>query len=147
MDSSADAGQRCDLLDVILLFLSLAISYDFSVRFLFHYSPRWIPAALFGMAAPTAVAQYTDPVGYHTMNVPGSSHGLVSILLVNEVAFIGTVSEVTEAGVRFTDPISSSLFGSVGLGFAEVREGSMAGLAIVASGLPFYAYWSRRKRV
>jgi hypothetical protein len=69
------------------------------------------------------------------MIVPGSSHGLVSILLVNYVGFTGTVSEVTESGVRFVSPISSSVFGSVGLGFADVRQGAMAGLAIPSSGV------------
>ena len=112
------------------------ISYAVPVRFLFHFGPRWIAAILFGITAKTAVAQiYTDPFGYHTMVVPGSSHGLVSIFLVNGVGFTGTVSEVTEAGVRFTSPISSSVFGSVGLGFADVRQGVMAGLAIPSSGI------------
>jgi hypothetical protein len=89
---------------------------------------------LASLVAATLEAEFDDPSGYYTMTVPGNSQGLVPVLLVSGVSFKETVTEVTAAGIRFADDIPASVFAPSGRGFADVRVGAMAGLAIPATG-------------
>lgn len=72
----------------------------------------------------------TDPIGYTVHTVPENSQTLIPLQLSHPVSLRQYVTEVTATGVRVNANIPSNIFGSLALGFLEVRIGTMNGLAI-----------------
>ena len=69
----------------------------------------------------------SDPVGFLTNTLVANSVTLVPVNLVRDWTFAARVVEVDQQGIRFTQQIPADVLMGVGVGFAEVREGSLAG--------------------